>query len=201
VHAYDDAPPLPRVWLINEAGNELVQIQPDRLIVNWRKGADNETYPRYASILKRFRSAFATFEKVVTSEGLGAIIPTQCEITYVNHIVADGNWHSHADLDKVVTVWTGAYSDDFLGAPEDAGFFLRFRMGEGEGPSPLGRLNVNLQPAFRSTDDRPLFVLTLVARGQPHGKRPDETIAFFNLGHDWIVRAFSSITTPEMHLT
>ena len=32
-----DLPPLPRVWFLNEAGSELIQIQRDRFVHNWRK--------------------------------------------------------------------------------------------------------------------------------------------------------------------
>src|SRR5258707_9734421 len=35
--------PLPRVWFISKADNELIQFQPDRLYYNWRHRGDN--YP------------------------------------------------------------------------------------------------------------------------------------------------------------
>src|SRR5579864_3896626 len=85
VQTFDDAPPIQRVWFLNEKQDELIQVQRDRLIVNWRRGAQSEPYPRYPHILKRFRSALASFTEFTTSEKLGELIPTQCEVTYVNH--------------------------------------------------------------------------------------------------------------------
>jgi len=33
---------LPRLWLLNSAGTEMIQIQNDRLSKNWREGDENE---------------------------------------------------------------------------------------------------------------------------------------------------------------
>ena len=40
----------PRLWLQNEAGNRVLQLQQDRVVVNWQKGGTDDPYPRYASI-------------------------------------------------------------------------------------------------------------------------------------------------------
>src|SRR5438477_13086670 len=42
VQTFDDAPPPARIWFLNEPHNELIQVQRDRLIVNWRAGAKSE---------------------------------------------------------------------------------------------------------------------------------------------------------------
>jgi uncharacterized protein (TIGR04255 family) len=86
MQAFDDTPPLPRVWFLNEGQNELIQFQRDRFIVNWRQGAEAEPYPRYVRIRDRFQSAFALLREFLNAEKLGEIAPTQCELTYVNHI-------------------------------------------------------------------------------------------------------------------
>lgn len=38
-------PPLPRVWFENAAGDQVVQLQRDRLLVNWKKTAPEHAYP------------------------------------------------------------------------------------------------------------------------------------------------------------
>ena len=100
VQTFDDAPPPPRVWLLNEPQNELIQIQGDRLILNWRRGAQSEPYPRYSHIIERFRSALASFIQFAMSEKLGDVVPTQCEVTYVNHIPSGGGRSKHGDLES-----------------------------------------------------------------------------------------------------
>ena len=39
----------------------------------------------------------------------------------------------------------------------------------------------------------------LFARGAPIGDGLEGALAFLDLGHDWLVRAFKSLTTLEMH--
>ncbi|MDP4013920.1 MAG: TIGR04255 family protein [Candidatus Nanopelagicales bacterium] len=41
--------PFPRFWLISVDDTKLIQIQPDRLLVNWRL-RDESTYPRYGEL-------------------------------------------------------------------------------------------------------------------------------------------------------
>jgi uncharacterized protein (TIGR04255 family) len=45
-----DAFPLPRVWFEHKDHYLLIQLQPDRFYLNWRKLHDGE-YPRYESLL------------------------------------------------------------------------------------------------------------------------------------------------------
>src|ERR1019366_2809582 len=109
LRAFNDAPPLPRVWFLNDSKAELIQIQRDRVIVNWRQGAAPEPYPRYESIMRRFRVAFDLFTRFVETEKLGKIEPNQCELTYVNHIPAGQGWNKHGEAGLVVTPWRESY--------------------------------------------------------------------------------------------
>src|ERR1700683_627589 len=197
LQAFDDAPPLPRVWFLNEAQNELVQVQRDRLIVNWRQGARSEPYPRYSSIRSRFKSALDLFSAFAAAEKLGVIIPMQCEVTYVNHISAGEGWSTHADIDHVMTVWESQYSELYLPRPEDVAFDTRFLMADEKGV-PLGRLHVQLQSAYRSVDKHPIFVLSLTARGAPQSADFAAAFRLFDQQHEWIVRGFACLTTKEM---
>ena len=198
VQTLDDAPPPPRIWFLNEPLNELIQVQRDRLIVNWRKGAQSEPYPRYVRIIERFRSALSSFSKFATTFSLGDVVPTQCEVTYVNHLPSGSGWSKHGDLDHVLTTWENRYSDEYLGIPEDVGVQLRYRM-TGETGSVLGRLHVAVQPAYRSADRHPIFVMNLTARGKPESADLNGVFRLFDHQHEWIVRGFTSITTKQMH--
>ena len=198
MQTFDDAPPPPRVWFLNEAHNELIQVQRDRLIVNWRAGAQSHASPRYKQIIKRFQSALAAFTEFTTSEKLGEIVPTQCEVTYVNHISSGAGWSRHGELGRVVTTWENRYSDEYLGMPEDVGFKARYRMTDEMGKV-LGRLHVMLQPAFRSLDGVPILVMNLTARGKPEPSDLQGASQLFDYEHEWIVRGFASLTTNQMH--
>jgi hypothetical protein len=70
---------------------------------------------------------------------------------------------------------------------------VRFTIPDAEG-KPVGRLHVDVQPAFRTSDSRPMYVFHLTARGQV-GKSSE----FFDVGRRWIVKSFAALTTPRMH--
>ncbi|MCL4850148.1 MAG: TIGR04255 family protein [Bryobacteraceae bacterium] len=188
-----ESPPLPRVWFVHKNQNELLQVQSDRFIRNWRKKGDGDTYPRYEKVRAWFNQDFREFQDFAAREKLGTIEVNQCEVTYVNHIVAGEGWTSHEDIDRVLTVWRHP-SGSFPGKTEDAVFHARFLIRDAAG-HPVGRLHVDAQAALRNADNRPMFVVTLTARGML-GK----TTEFLDLGRQWIVRSFAEITTPEMHL-
>jgi uncharacterized protein (TIGR04255 family) len=198
MHAFDDAPPLPRIWFLNEGQNELIQFQRDRFIVNWRQGAEAEPYPRYGRIRDRFLSAFAVFAEFLQSEKLGEIVPSQCELTYVNHIPSGEGWATHGEADRVITVWKNEYSDSYLSTPEDVAVAMRYRMHDERG-TPLGRLHIMFHPAMRTTDLSPIFVMNLTARGEPRPSDLEGALNLFDRQHEWIVRGFASVTTLRMH--
>jgi uncharacterized protein (TIGR04255 family) len=193
-----ETPPLPRVWFLNPEGTELIQVQQDRFIHNWRKVGQGDTYPRYEHVRDKFESEMTTFQDVLAREQIGRVVANQCEVTYVNHIVAGDGWQTHSQLANVVTVFRTAYIDDKLQEPEDAGLSVRYVLKDVKGAS-LGRLHISAQPAFRRPDSRPMLVLTLVARLRPPGDELEHVIRALDLGRDAIVRAFASVTTPEMH--
>jgi len=46
----EEKPPVPRLWFLNPPKTELIQIQVDRFIHNWRKMQGMEPYPHYEPI-------------------------------------------------------------------------------------------------------------------------------------------------------
>ncbi len=68
-----------RLWFMAADGGFLVQVQPDRLVVNWRTGAGRE-YPRYPAVRERFVSAW---RDVCAVAGRQPRV-FQAEVTYVN---------------------------------------------------------------------------------------------------------------------
>jgi uncharacterized protein (TIGR04255 family) len=193
-----DVPPVPRVWFLNDTGTELIQLQQDRFIHNWRKADDNAEYIRYPRVRERFADSFEKFESFVRSEKLGHISPDQCEVTYTNHLVEGYGWDRQGQLDQVFTFWQPQVRTSFLPEPENASISVRFVI-PGPGGDPIGRLHVEAQPAFRKTDLRPILVVNLTARGAPLGTGLSGVMDFFDIGREWIVRGFAAITTNEMH--
>jgi uncharacterized protein (TIGR04255 family) len=68
---YFQVPPLPRLFFIDSDKDHIVQIQRDRLLVNWRKLTQDQEYPKYASLLPRFCETLDIFKEFVKSCSIG----------------------------------------------------------------------------------------------------------------------------------
>lgn len=193
-----DTPPLPRIWFLDQSKRELLQIQQNRFIRNWRKIEDGDNYPRYDSHVRpRFLEDFDDFREFLACNNIGKVVPNQCEVTYINHLKSGNIWTTHADIGKVFTFWNQDFGEDLRFENEDASFQIRRLIKDPEGEF-LGRLHITLQSAFDENDD-PLFVLTLIARGRPLSNETEGIINFIDLGREYIVRSFADITRPELH--
>lgn len=193
-----DSPPPSRCWFVNESGTELIQVQNDRFIHNWRKISGQGVYPRYETLRETFRSELNRFHNFLAGHKLSPLVPNQCEVTYVNHIVAGESWKSHAEYPTIFSPVGSHFSDEFLPQPEDARFDLRFVIPDSSG-NPVGRLHVHVEPVLRTGDLLPMYLLVLTARGEPAGTEVDAVMSFLDIGREWVVRGFASLTTTEMH--
>jgi uncharacterized protein (TIGR04255 family) len=79
----------PRSWFLSEDKCILIQIQRDRLIVNWRK-IDNATeYPSFETLKEKFNKIFESFKSSLATNRIGPIHLTGAEMGYVNNIITD----------------------------------------------------------------------------------------------------------------
>lgn len=191
--------PAPRVWFLNQEKTELIQVQADRFIHNWRKVQGVEPYPHYEPIREKFRGEVAILEKFLNDEGFGALAVNQCEVTYINHIERAGVWEKHGQLERVLRNWGFVQPTAFLPEAEDAAIRLRFVILDKSGDQPIGRLHVVLHPAWKKVDNSPILSMSLTARGIPLSEDIEGAFAFFDLGRQWIVKGFADLTTPDMH--
>ncbi len=191
------SPPSPRCWFLDKESTELIQVQQDRFVHNWRKANENAEYPRYEHVREQFEQELDTFRDFLRTENLGDLFPNQCEVTYTNAISTERNI-SHGLAGYVLAPVSLDYSDDFLGEPENIRYATQYVFSDENG-EPIGRLHVSFKPAFKVSDGSPIFVLNLAARGAPRGNETKDILDFFDIGREWIVRGFASITTPDMH--
>jgi uncharacterized protein (TIGR04255 family) len=187
-------PLLPRCWFTDERHLHLIQVQSDRFLRNWRQVEGQEVYPRYPTLFQQFKSEWLEFRQFLAEEAVGSPIVDQCELTYINHIPRGEPWKETKDLSKVFTLWSDLGSYEFLPGPELAACKLTYRL-----PDNRGRLHVQLKQGVRSRDRTPIFALDLTARGAPVGQMADDFSSWFSLAHEWIVKGFADLTSPEMH--
>lgn len=189
-------PPLPRCWFTSKSGDEVIQFQQDRFHHNWRR-AGAEEYPRYPVLRQRFESEANDLIKFVDSVGIGAIEINQCEVSYVNHILADESWSETSQAGRVFRLLAPSSAHD-LGPQEHVRFDASFLIVDNS-KEPRGRLHVSLVSGILREGSKRMLSLTLTARGAPMGRGVEGALAFLDLGRRWIVRGFADLTTEHMH--
>lgn len=183
--------PAVRYWFLNDDGSELVQLQQDRLIVNWRRVSDDSpAYPRFGAMRSLFETRFAELSEYVSSERLGTIDPTQAEVNYINAIRLPG-----VRLHELLRSCSG-FDAHHLGEPEQAQVRLTFPMPD-VGREPV-RLYVAVDPVTR-WDGVPLVLLNLTVRGGPVDATLEATLEFMDRAHEHVVRSFEELTVESLH--
>lgn len=181
--------PEARCWFLNESGTELLQLQRDRFVRNWRKVTGSEQYPSYDLLKPSFERDWGRLLEFLEQEKLGRPEVNQCEVTYINHLSVDaagmGSFYRFA---RGVSTLAG----EFLPEPETAELKVQYLMGDKR-----GRLHVAVQPRVRLNDRRPVLQLGLTARGVPASSQLEDILSWFDLGHEWVVQGFADFTQSE----
>jgi uncharacterized protein (TIGR04255 family) len=185
----DMATYLPRMWFVNEKQNMLIQLQDDKFYYNWRRVQQEETYPRYKTIVDAFKTNLDIFEKFLEEEKLGLVKPIKCELTYINHIPKREGWKFLENISEVFRDFKWSSKDRFLPPPIGLSGQTIFPL-----PKDKGHLNVTLQTGERKIDKQPMFILQLTATGLGPDKTMDAVWEWFKVGHEWIVCGFADLT-------
>ncbi len=191
---FEEGPPDFRCWFKDQQQTHLIQVQRDRFIVNWRKVTGDEVYPRYGQFRPRFQTEWDQFCEFLETEKIATPQVNQCEITYVNHLEGEKEFKPFGDAKRIYTLWSELPAEGFLPSPEAVRFNIRFLL-----PDQKGRMHVFSEPKLRSRDGKEVLQLTLTCRGTPLSSTREDILDWFDLGHEWIVRGFTQLTTNEMH--
>jgi uncharacterized protein (TIGR04255 family) len=185
--------PLPRVWLVSESGNYLIQLQRDRFHYNWRRVNPQDTYPRYPAVRERFENALTRFMSFLDSSQIEPPTPLQYELTYINHIPISSEDTLGNELRRILRDFTWESVDRFLSEADQFNSSFSFRM-----PNDVGRLHTVCRLGqHRKTGERVLS-LELVARGMPSSKKLPDMWSWFDVAHEWIVRGFTDLTEERI---
>jgi uncharacterized protein (TIGR04255 family) len=178
--------PSNRVWFLAADESELVQVQTDRLVVNWRQQPEAGPYPRFAAMRRTFVSRF---REVADHVGGGDLGVTQVEINYVNRI---------APARAVSEVLRGVAAPPVHGA-------LASRMQaawvydlDGVGASPT-RLYLSIAPGMSDAMPDDALFMTLTVRGAPLERSTAGTLDFLDRAHAALVGAFADVTSADRH--
>ena len=190
---FSDIPPLPRVWFINENGNGIIQIQRDRFLHNWKKINSEDVYPKYSTVIKKFRQHILEFEFFLKEIELEPFLPLQYELTYVNHIFQGDGWKNVEDVGKIFPNFSWHFNSNKLLEVEGINWRTVLAL-----PDKSGRLYVTIRNGIRQEDEQPVFIFELTARGIGRYNSRDAMWEWFDLAHKFLVQSFAELTSKEV---
>jgi uncharacterized protein (TIGR04255 family) len=189
---------IPRAWFVSNDDATLIQLQRDRLLLNWRRGAQSAEYPHFEAVSDEFQRIYADLEAFAAENNLGEVQPTQCEVTYVNHLHAPAARGDRPDPASIIRLLNAQVGPEWQLPIDDLSFTARYLL-PGEGGRPIGRLTATLATLISSGGGEAVLQLDITARGSPEGTGLDAVVAFHNMAHKHIVHCFTGITTRAAH--
>jgi uncharacterized protein (TIGR04255 family) len=172
-----------RLWGEDRASGRLLQIQQDRLILNWRRLSPDLTYPGYPTLLEEFASRWQGLVTALGVAGLPVPRPTTAEYTYVNVIQATGDTDLTRALETLVP-------EPRHMPGRDAGVFYRTqrRLLQDEGAAGIVVVTANREP------DVPHWNLTITTKVQAVASDP---VASLDIAHSASRNTFLAVTTGD----
>lgn len=182
-----ELPPLRRSWLINEAGTNIIQLQDDRFLFNWKRENSDIGYPSYQEVIGDFRKRWDHFNRFLV-QWTGEPRVTQLEMTYWNFL--DNDESVLRDYVRDVS----SEGDRFLPPPMVSSWRSTYVLPEGD-----GRLHIAAGSARHTKTGQRGIRLELTARGLPNDTSPVGCASWFDRAHDWITHGFADVTTKRAH--
>ncbi|KAA5803737.1 TIGR04255 family protein [Alkalicaulis satelles] len=179
-----------RAWFLSTDNSHLIQFQPDRFILNWRRQADGNVYPRFDNIAMQFKNLFSKFDEYCKARFELPININQVEVTYFNVIVVSdyssiGEWLTVANLSRF----------------EIEGFSANFSTVVGsDGGEPIGRLHHEIGSVVGRNLASKAFRYNLTCRGAPQANDIDSALDFSAWAREKIVTRFTETTSGDAHL-
>lgn len=180
-----------RIQILRSDGERMVQVQSNRLILNWQKGASE--YPTYETLLPEFRNMLNAFETFCSEAGFSAPVYNLWEVTYVDQVKKGTMWDSARDLNRIFPALAPSQVS-FRHAPPSADERIsgdwRFSLVDRR-----GRLYIQLRQAKLQPSNEEVIQLTTTARGPVSESQSWEQ--GLNFGHEAIRETFLAITSAE----
>ena len=174
-------------------GALLLQLQPDRFGLNWRRASRNERCPDFSQNGPIFVAEFAEFARFCEEKGLGALRPNLCEVVYVNHIFPSSDESVIECMENVLANVKLTHCDNNLPNPELAAFHRVYPIADQKG-------RWYAEAGLGCHEEEGDFVALKIAARILH-KDGEDVADNIQLAHDFVVNGFVAVTTKEARLT
>lgn len=193
---FTNLPPLRRQWFKNKESTQLFQLQPNRLIHNWRRleglpENNQSAYPRFNQVEAEFGKYLNLLNTYVESRHGAPLILNQWELSKFNLIELDDEWAR--SIYETFSCLGVPYAFD--GVKVENAMYQTQNTLTHQGV-PFGRLYVSLESVDRPQNRR-AALLRITARGRPDDVTIRCSLEKINLSNDIINNVFNGLTTPE----
>jgi len=185
--------PIPRYWFIAEDKINLIQVQKNAFMFNWRR--NDEKYPRFHKNIKpTFDKYYGLFNEFVRTEtNIEDLAVDLCELNYINVIDCCEYWEGPQDTPKIIP------SFSMLNPNIDDLDFLGFNCNFGYRLSSDLQINIGIRSGFRTQQqDRPVLIFEIKTSGRLGQIEKPEADEWFERAHDAIIKCFLSITDTDI---
>lgn len=175
-----------RSFLFDSSKNQLLQVQPNAFVRNWRAIEAEQKYCHYSELKPMFQTDWAEYREFLKDENLPLPSVFQCDVTYINHFVKGREWKTLDDFAPL-----------FRGVRIELGGVLVTSMSFG---ATVGDRQVRMEaaPAIRPADGTPIIQLTLNVSGKPVTASEKDVWAQLDNCHKVLVETFAEITAEDL---
>src|SRR5260221_2726440 len=179
-----------RAVFTDERKTQLVQIQTDLFLHNWRKSDENPAYEHYDHIFPLFKADWEAFTSFLREQKLPRPKLSRCEVTYFNHLVRGENWGEYETFPKLFRFWRGFEKGSVFSKLEAAALNLVQTIGK-------GKATVVVAPGVRLSDGKEILQVNFTATRTPENSEDRDLFDGLNECHDIALVAFKDIFTDE----
>jgi uncharacterized protein (TIGR04255 family) len=185
-----------RCWFLTDDDSQLIQLQDDMFVRNWRKTQQISEYKHYEEIKPLFERDWDMFLSFLEEQRLPSPEVWQCEVTYINHLSRGREWEDFRDLSNIFPAWRGVPAEGLFERMDLAGFNVVFSL-----PHNSGKLSFAVQPAVRKSDGAEVIQFTVTALGRPTTSTRADILSWLDLGRAAVVNGFAQFTSPSAKTT
>ena len=184
-----------RVWLVHKDNSQVIQIQDDRFMFNWRETGESDSYPGFDVLYPMFKTFFAQFVKFLEVENFRPKILTGFELQYINHIY-QGVWDEWDDAGKVFPAFNWAGNPKKMPPAKGFRHFVQC-----DRPNGLGELAVTIDSRTHKQSSEPLINFEIKVTAHQRELELDSLDDIFLPAHDELVDTLSSMTSHAVQKT
>ena len=192
----DELSPMPRYWFIADNDINLIQIQRNAFMFNWRRR--DEEYPRFHDYIKptfdKYYGFFCEFirSEFKTSEELSVDL---CELTYINALEPCEFWKVPQDTTNIIPSFSILVPG--INVSHSPGFNCNCVY---EVADDL-QLNIGVRAGVKSEQpDVPALTFEIKVSGRVGKITKPAMDVWFERAHETIVRCFVSMTDPDVQI-